>query len=67
MATQADLDKLEAAIFTGTRRVKYQDKEVEYNSIDDMKKARNLLIMKLQTAKPLEITMVSPEYDGGFE
>jgi hypothetical protein len=48
--TQTDLDKLEAAIATGARRVKYADKEVEYQSIDDMLKARDMIRRDLDTS-----------------
>lgn len=41
--TQAMLDELEKAIAMGARRVKYSDKEVEYNSIKDMLIARDLM------------------------
>lgn len=34
--TQADVDKLKAAIATGARRVQYRDQLVEYNSLTDM-------------------------------
>ena len=32
-------DTLERAIFSGTRRVQFTDRAVEYNSVDDMRKA----------------------------
>jgi len=32
-------DALQRAIFSGTRRVQFSDRAVEYNSIDDMRKA----------------------------
>jgi hypothetical protein len=32
-------DALQRAIFSGTRRVQFTDRAVEYNSIDDMRKA----------------------------
>lgn len=35
--TQADIDNLKAAIASGERRVKYQDKEVEYRTLAEMK------------------------------
>jgi len=35
--TQQDYDNLKAAIATGTKKVKYADKEVEYRSLADMK------------------------------
>lgn len=38
--TQADLDKLDKAIVSGVRRVTYSSGTVEYQSIDDMMKAR---------------------------
>jgi hypothetical protein len=36
---QAMRDALQRAIFSGTRRVQFTDRAVEYNSIDDMRKA----------------------------
>lgn len=41
--TQEQLTALEAAIASGTRRVKYADKEVEYTSLTDMLRARELM------------------------
>ena len=32
-------DALQRAIFSGTRRVQFTDRAVEYNSVDDMRKA----------------------------
>jgi hypothetical protein len=45
--TLDDLNKLKDAIATGAKRVKYADKEVEYNSFDDMIKAKNLIESEL--------------------
>ena len=45
--SQTDLDNLEKAIALGTRRVKYSDKEVEYNSFADMMKARDAIRKEL--------------------
>ena len=43
MITAAELqsmrDALQRAIFSGTRRVQFTDRAVEYNSVDDMRKA----------------------------
>ena len=36
---QAMRDALQRAIFSGTRRVQFTDRAVEYNSVDDMRKA----------------------------
>jgi hypothetical protein len=49
--TQDDLDALEKAIASGTLRVKYADKEVQYQSTTEMLKARAMLIDKLNSNK----------------
>ena len=36
---QSMRDALQRAIFSGTRRVQFTDRAVEYNSVDDMRKA----------------------------
>lgn len=41
------LELLECAIAEGVKRVKYSDKEVEYRSMDEMLKARDLMRKKL--------------------
>lgn len=48
--SQADLDALDEAIAMGAKRVKYSDKEVEYNSLADMFRARKFLLKKLGQA-----------------
>ena len=40
--TQADIDALDMAIKSGTRRVRFSDREVEYQSMSDLLTARNL-------------------------
>lgn len=45
------LEALEAAIAEGVTRVKYTDKEIEYRSLDDMMKARDLMRRKLGLKK----------------
>lgn len=42
--TQDDLDRINAAIATGELRVRYADREVEYRSIDELKKARDIIL-----------------------
>jgi hypothetical protein len=37
--TQADVDTLKAAIASGVKRVRYTDREVEYQSTEDMRAA----------------------------
>ena len=41
--TQEQLDALNAAIAEGALRVKYQDKEVEYRSLSDMLKLKQIM------------------------
>lgn len=41
--TQSQLDKLEAAIAAGELRVKYEDKEVLYRSLNEMLQIRDLI------------------------
>lgn len=48
--TQADVDALKAAIATGIRRVRYNDREVEYQSIDQMQAALGLMAQEVATA-----------------
>jgi len=45
------LEALEAAIADGVTKVKYTDKEIEYRSLDDMLKARDLILKKLGLKK----------------
>lgn len=45
--TQAELDALNRAIAQGARRVKYQDREVTYNTFEDMMRLRTLMCQEL--------------------
>lgn len=45
--TQADLDKLEEAIFSGAKKVKFSDREVEYRDLEEMLQAKSLMEKKL--------------------
>lgn len=45
--TQTDLDKIEAAIKDGVLSVKYSDKTVQYRSLDEMLKIRDLIKKEL--------------------
>lgn len=49
--TEENLLALEKAIVEGVRRVKYTDKEVEYRSIDELMRIRNLIREKLGKKK----------------
>jgi len=45
--TQEQLDALTEAISQGAKKVKYADKEVEYHSIEEMLKLRDLMKREL--------------------
>jgi hypothetical protein len=47
MATLADLTAIEAAINSGATKVKYQDREVTYNSLAELYKIRDSLKQEL--------------------
>lgn len=49
--TLSQLTALEAAIAQGTTRVKYENKEVEYRSLEEMMKLRDLIRSELGLTK----------------
>lgn len=59
--TQTDLDKLNKAIASGRRRVQFADRTVEYRDLDEMLKARSLIVSELSGKK--KTTRISPVYD----
>lgn len=61
--TKADVERLEKAIVSGHRKVKYADKEVEYQSTGDMLKA--LDVAKTALAAKAKRKMVSTGYFDG--
>lgn len=61
---QSDLDLIEKAIASGTRRVRFQSHEVEYQSTGDMLKARDVIKAELDVnARP---GIVFAEYGSGY-
>lgn len=50
--TPQQLEALDAAIAEGTLKVEYGDKKVEYRSLNEMLKIRNLIAAELGTAAP---------------
>ncbi len=42
--TQADLDALDVARKQGAKRVRFQDRDFEFDSVDDYIKLRNLIL-----------------------
>lgn len=60
---QSDLDRIETAIASGTRRVRFQSHEVEYQSIGDMLKARDAIKAELDVSARPGISFAC--YEGG--
>ena len=57
--TQADLTKLDAARAQGARRVHIQDRDVEFDSVDDFIKLRNLILNDIaQQTGPQQVRRV---------
>jgi len=52
--TSADLDALDAAIKSGVKVVQFQDRRVEYQSVDDMLKLRSLIAADAASPTPGE-------------
>lgn len=63
--SQTDLDVIEAAIASGTLKVKYTDKEVEYRSLTELLKARDLIRQALGITSG-RTTRIFSEFDRGF-
>jgi hypothetical protein len=63
---QTMLDSMDRAIFSGTRRVQFTDRAVDYNSIDDMRKARAdlaAMINAATTSVPSSFTLATHSRD----
>ena len=57
--TQSDLDALDAARNQGARGVRFQDRDFEFDSIDDYIKLRNLILNDIaQQNGPQQIRQV---------
>jgi hypothetical protein len=63
--TQADLDAINAAISTGAKRVRFQTHEVEYQSLSDQLRVRDLIIGELAGPGSDNRVMLT-EYEGGY-
>jgi len=59
MFTQAQIEALEKAIAEGTLRVKYQDREVTYRSLEEMLEILSLM-------KKSKIKVIHPEFSKGL-
>lgn len=62
--TQDDLDGIEAAIASGARRVRFQTHEVEYQSINEMLRVRDVIKAELDASARPGVSFA--EYRGGF-
>ncbi|WCK12354.1 hypothetical protein G6L41_008730 [Agrobacterium tumefaciens] len=63
--TQADLDAINNAIATGAKKVRFQTHEVEYPSVSEMLKVRQLIKDELEGAGEHDGAMFA-EYRGGY-
>jgi hypothetical protein len=61
---QGWLEAIQAAIMSGTNRVSYDGKAVEYRSISELYLVRDDLLRQLGLVAPVRRTVAS--YDGGF-
>ncbi|QRM55138.1 hypothetical protein [Sinorhizobium sp. BG8] len=62
---QADLAAIETAIATGAKRVRFQTHEVEYQSMSDLLKARDLIRASLDACADGGKVYFT-EFDGGY-
>lgn len=63
--TQADLDNLDAAIATGARIVRYQDREVTYQSTQSMLNVRAMIAQALAGRDGVQ--MYRADWDPGLD
>ena len=63
--TEKQLEQLKAAYTSGIKTVKYEDSEVTYQSMTEMKKAINRLEKELGHTSG-KITLFTLEYDKGL-
>lgn len=63
--TTEDLTAIEVAIASGTRRVKYKDRDVEYSSLSELLKIRDLIRAALGVTSGRNTRILS-EFDRGY-
>lgn len=64
--TQTDLDTLDRAIASGERRVRLQDKEVEFRTIDEMLQIRSLISNSLAPTQKMGMKRIQMVPDKGY-
>jgi hypothetical protein len=63
--SQSDLDAINMAIANGAKRVRYQTHEVEYQTMNDLLRARDLI--KAEVEAPVDVGgAILTEYHGGY-
>lgn len=63
--TQADLDAINSAIASGARRVRFQTHEVEYQSIAEMLRARDVIKAELEVS-PADSGAIFARYESDY-
>ena len=63
--TSDDLDRINKAIASGTLRVKFQDKEITYRSIEELQKIRRQIEEELGTST--KKTRVRAKFSKGLD
>lgn len=65
--TSADLARIDAAIASGVRSVRFQDRTVEYASMQDLRDARtDILVYLASQSAPLPTRQLRTFTDKGF-
>lgn len=64
--SQTDLDRIEAAIASGTLTVKYADKQVTYASMADLMKARDLIRKQMGVTSKTGFGYIKSTYNKGL-
>ena len=63
--TQLDLDAINQAIATGAKKVRFQTHEVEYQTISELLRARDVIKAELDQSTGANRTYFT-EYHGGY-
>jgi hypothetical protein len=65
--SQADLDALDAARKQGAKRIRFQDRDFEFDTVDDYIKLRNLILNDIaQQNGPQQVRQVRIYTDSGW-
>lgn len=62
---QQQIDALEKAISQGALKVKYQDREVQYRSLDEMMSILNMMQKSVGNASG-KLRLITPEFSKGL-